>query len=51
MKDNNEYVIEVNDVYKTFNVYYDRTNTKKEKILFIKISKKEKIEILKDVTL
>lgn len=51
MKDNNEYVIEVNDVYKTFNVYYDRTNTIKEKILFFKNSKKEKREILKGVTL
>ncbi len=51
MKENNEYVIEVNDVYKTFNVYYDRTNTIKEKILFFKNSKKEKREILKGVTL
>ena len=51
MKDNNEYVIEVKDVYKTFNVYYDRTNTIKEKILFFKNSKKEKREILKGVTL
>lgn len=47
----NEYVIDVDNVYKNFNVYYDRTNTVKEKILFWKSSKKEKREILKGVTL
>lgn len=51
MKDNNEYVINVDDVYKDFNVYYDRTNTIKERLLFWKSSKKEKREILKGVSL
>lgn len=51
MKDNNECVIDVDNVYKTFNVYYDRTNTIKEKLLFWKSSKKERREILKGVTL
>ena len=46
-----EYVIDVDDVYKSFNVYYDRTNTIKERLLFWKSSKKEKREILKGVTL
>lgn len=48
---NNEYVIDVDNVYKNFNVYYDRTNTVKERLLFWKSSKKEKREILKGVTL
>ena len=48
---NNEYVIDVDDVYKSFNIYYDKSNTLKERILFWKNSKKEKREILKGVTL
>ncbi len=51
MKEENEYVINVDDVYKSFNVYYDRTNTIKERLLFWKSSKKEKREILKGVSL
>ena len=47
----NEYAINVQDVYKSFNVYYDKTNTIKERLLFWKKSKKEKREILKGVTL
>ena len=47
---NNEYVIDVDDVYKSFNVYYDKSNTLKERILFWKNSRKEKREILKGVT-
>ncbi|MBR2704773.1 MAG: ABC transporter ATP-binding protein [Clostridia bacterium] len=46
-----EYVIDVDNVYKSFNVYYDRTNTIKERLLFWKSSKKEKRQILKGVTL
>ena len=47
----NDYAIDVQDVYKSFNVYYDKTNTIKERLLFWKKSKKEKREILKGVTL
>lgn len=47
----NEYVIDVDDVYKNFTVYYDKTNTIKERLLFWKNSKKEKREILKGVTI
>ena len=46
-----EYVIDVDNVYKSFNVYYDKTNTIKERLLFWKNSRKEKREILKGVTL
>ena len=36
MKEESEgYKIIVEDVYKTFNVYLDKTNTIKEKLLFI----------------
>ena len=51
MKNEDEYVIKVDNVYKNFNVYYDRTNTVKEKLLFWKSSRKEQREILKGVTL
>ena len=47
----NEYVIDVDNVYKSFNIYYDKTNTIKERLLFWKNSRKEKREILKGVTL
>lgn len=48
---NNDLAIDVQDVYKSFNVYYDKTNTVKEKLLFWKKSRKENREILKGVTL
>lgn len=47
----NEYVIDVDNVYKSFNIYYDKTNTIKERLLFWKSSRKEKREILKGVSL
>lgn len=50
-KKENEYVIDVDDVYKSFNIYYDKTNTVKERLIFWKKRKKEKREILKGVTL
>ena len=31
MKENTEYSIIIEDVYKSFNVYYDKANTIKEK--------------------
>ena len=36
MKNNEDYAIEVQDVYKTFNVYLDKANSLKEKMLFWK---------------
>ena len=51
MRNEDKYVIKVNNVYKNFNVYYDRANTVKEKLLFWKNSRKEQREILKGVTL
>ncbi|MBR2240717.1 MAG: ABC transporter ATP-binding protein [Clostridia bacterium] len=47
----NDLAIDVQDVYKSFNIYYDRTNTIKERLLFWKNSKKEKREILKGINL
>ena len=51
MKKDENCVINVDNVYKSFNVYYDRTNTLKERLLFWNSSKKEKREILKGVSL
>ncbi len=34
-KNNEEYSIVVDNVYKTFNVYLDKANTIKEKLLFL----------------
>lgn len=45
------YAIEVNDVYKTFNVYYDRTNTLKERIIMRKKEGKEVRKILNGINL
>ena len=45
-----EYTIIIDDVYKTFNVYFDKANTIKEKLLFIfSRNKKQKREILKGI--
>ena len=42
-EDEKEYSIIVDDVYKTFNVYLDKANTIKEKLLFLfSRNKKEK---------
>ncbi len=45
------YAICVKDVYKNFNVYLDKSNTIKEKILFLSRNKKEKREVLKGINL
>lgn len=46
-----EYSIIIDDVYKTFNVYLDKANTIKEKILFLfSRNKKQKREVLKGVS-
>ena len=50
-KDNIEDAIVVKNVTKTFNVFYDRTNTIKEKILFWNRTKKEVRTVLKDINL
>ncbi len=48
----NEYAIIVEDVHKTFNVYLDKANTIKEKILFLfSRNRKEKREVLKGINL
>lgn len=44
-------VIEVKNVYKSFNVYYDKANTLKEKLLFFNRRKKEQRQVLKDISL
>ena len=50
MKENEEYSIIIDDVYKTFNIYLDRANTIKEKILFLFTrNRKQKREILKGI--
>ena len=47
----NNYSIEVQDVYKTFNVYLDKANSLKEKLLFWQRNKKEVREVLKGINL
>lgn len=53
MKESNEeYKIIVDNVYKTFNVYLDKANTIKEKLLFLfSRNRKEKREVLKGINL
>lgn len=51
MQDNAENRIVVENVYKTFNIYLDKANSLKEKLLFWQRSKKEKREILKNINL
>ena len=47
-----DYKIIVDGVYKTFNVYLDKANTIKEKLLFLfSRNRKEKREVLKDINL
>ena len=52
MSKKEEYKIIVDNVYKTFNVYLDRANTVKEKLLFLfSRNRKEKREVLKGINL
>ena len=51
MPKNNENRIIVDHVYKSFNIYMDKANSLKEKILFWNRNKKEKREVLKDINL
>ena len=43
--------IKVNDVDKSFKVFYDKANTLKEKILFWNRNNHETREVLSDITL
>lgn len=47
----NNYSIEIQDVYKTFNVYLDKANSLKEKLLFWQRNKKEVREVLRGINL
>ena len=48
---NNDIAIDVNDVDKSFKVYYDKANTLKERILFWNRNRHEVREVLSDITL
>ena len=51
-ENNNDIAIKVDHVYKSFNIYYDRANTLKERVLFIARNKRrEKREVLNDINL
>lgn len=51
MNENKDSII-VDNVYKTFNVYLDKANTIKEKLLFLfSRNRKEKREVLKGINL
>lgn len=50
MENKDNYSIIIEDVYKTFNVYLDKANTIKEKLLFLfSRNKKQKREVLKGI--
>ncbi|MBP3502942.1 MAG: ABC transporter ATP-binding protein [Clostridia bacterium] len=51
MESNNEDRIIVENVNKSFNIYYDKANSLKEKLLFWNRNRKEKREVLKDINL
>ena len=51
MQENSEDTIIVKDVHKTFNVYMDKANTIKEKLMFFKRNRKQKREVLKGINL
>ncbi len=50
MKNNYDRII-IDHVYKSFNIYYDKANSLKEKLLFWNRNKKETREVLKDINL
>ena len=51
MQKDNENRIVVEHVYKTFDVYLDKANSIKEKLLFWRRNRKETREVLKDINL
>ena len=46
-----EYAICAKNIYKSFNVYLDKTNTIKEKLLFLSRNRRENREVLKDINI
>ena len=50
-KNQDEIAVKVSHVSKHFNVYYDKANTLKERIIFFNRNKKEVRKVLKDVSL
>ena len=51
MQKNDDIKIKVENVYKTFDVYLDKANSVKEKLLFWSRNNKEKREVLKNINL
>lgn len=51
MQENSTVKIKVENVYKTFDVYLDKANSLKEKLLFWNRNNKEKREVLKNISL
>lgn len=51
MQKENDVKIKVENVYKTFDVYFDKANSIKEKLLFWNRNNKEKREVLKNINL
>lgn len=51
MQKEDEVKIKVENVYKTFNIYLDKANSIKEKLLFWSRNNKEKREVLKNINL
>jgi len=51
MANKKKYSIRLKHVYKQFNIYYDKANSFKEKLLFWNRNKKETREILKDINI
>ena len=51
MKKDDKKCIVVEHMYKSFNIYYDKANSFKEKLLFWNRNKKEKREVLNDISL
>lgn len=51
MQGNDTIKIKIKNVYKTFDVYLDKANSLKEKILFWNRNNKERREVLKDINL
>ena len=49
MREENRIIVE--NVYKNFNIYYDKANSFKEKLLFWNRNRKETREVLKDINL
>ena len=51
MKESEQDRIIVDHVYKSFNIYMDKANSLKEKLLFWHRNRKEKREVLNDINL